>query len=170
MSRTEKNKLCPLRTELAKIISETETCRPPAVRRSSKKEWLYATDLPQIADCRGTADFIRRAGAAGWYAKQESGWIYLDRNSYKYAPAEIIPTVSGSERACLKSMIERHKKDRVPSDGEAERMLIKAGEKGPDAYESACRHLHRKWAERLRNHRGIPDMDRKWFEEGKELC
>lgn len=169
MSRTKKNRLCPLRMELAKIISETETCRPPAIRRSSRTEWLYATDLPQIADSRETADFIRRAETAGWYVKQESGWIYLDRNSYKKAP-ENIPTVSGPERACLKSLIQRHEKDRVPSDGEAERMLIKAGEKGPDAYESTCRYLHRKWAERLRNHCGIPDMDRKWFEEGKELC
>lgn len=169
MSREKKGTACPLRAELAKIISETETCRSPALRRSDRTEWLYATDLPKTADCRETTDFIRKAETAGWRVKQENGWIYLDRISYEKVP-EIVPAVTGSERACLRSLILRHEKEKIPSDGEAERMLIKAGETGPDAYESACRKLHLKWAERLRNHRGIPAIDREWFEEGNKLC
>ena len=55
-----------LRQELKSILGEIVTLRPAALRRSLREDYLYATDLPQIADESAIADFRTRAESAGW--------------------------------------------------------------------------------------------------------
>ena len=83
-------------------------------------------------------------------------------------PAGMIPEEWKSRPAasCCRSLLERHREHLIPSDGQAERMLFKAGEEGPEAYEEACRKLHSRWAEALRAHLGIPDVHMSFFNGG----
>ncbi len=158
----------PYREELRNILSTMETERPAALRRSRSDEWLYATDLPAAASESILEAFISRADQAGWKVKKEDGWIQLDRKVSVFLPG-MIPEewTAGPAAACCRSLLERHRDCLTPSDGIAERMLLKAGEESRESYEEACRKLHARWAERLRCHQGIPDVDMSFFSGGE---
>ena len=50
------------------------------------------------------------------------------------------------------------------------RMLLKAGEEGPEAYERACGILHREWAAALRKGESLPDLTENCFGEEERKC
>lgn len=151
-----------LREELLKICGRVKTRRTPAIRRSLRKDYLYATDLPQTAEKQAVADFLRMVCKNGWKASEEDGWIQLDK------PVPIPPPgwdsgMKGPEETCCLSILMRHAGRTDPSDGRTERQLVKAGETGAAAYEDTCRSIHAEWAERLRNGQKIPDVDPGFF-------
>ena len=158
----------PYREELRSILDDLETERPASLRRSRTEEWLYATDLPAAASESILAAFISRADQAGWKVKREEGWIQLDRKVSVFLPG-MIPEewTAGPAAACCRSLLERHRDHLIPSDGGAERMLLKAGEESPESYEEVCRKLHALWAEMLRIHQGIPAVHMSFFSGGK---
>lgn len=158
----------PYREELRKILDTLETERSAALRRSRSEEWLYSTDLPLAASERTLETFIRQADQAGWKVKREDGWIQLDRKINVFLPG-MIPEgwTTSPTAACCRSLLERHRDCLIPSDGIAERLLLKAGEESRESYEEACRKLHARWAERLRCHQGIPDVDMRFFSGGE---
>lgn len=158
----------PYREELRSILDALETERPAVLRRSRSEEWLYATDLPAAASENTLNDFINRAGQAGWKLVREGGWILLDRKDGVFLPG-FIPEecTTGPAAACCRSLLERHRNHLAPSDGNTERMLLKAGEESRESYEEACRKLHARWAERLRGHQGIPAVHMTFFGGGK---
>ena len=155
------------REELSNILACLDTERPASLRRSRSAEWLYATDLPLIASAETLESFSRQVCRAGWSIGTEDGWIQLDRPVRELLPG-MIPQgwVSGPAAACCRSLMERHRDHLAPSDGQAERMLFKACEEGPEAYEEACRRLHSRWAEALRTHDGIPAVHMTFFSGG----
>ena len=156
------------RQELKDTLSRTETDRMPVIRRSLLPDWLYATDLPAAASESILEAFISRADQAGWKVKREDGWIQLDRKVSVFLPG-MIPEewTAGPAAACCRSLLERHRDHLIPSDGGAERMLLKAGEESPESYEEVCRKLHALWAEMLRIHQGIPAVHMSFFSGGK---
>ena len=157
----------PYREELRSMLACLETQRPAVLRRSRSEQWMYATDLPLIATGDALESFSRQARQAGWTTGTDGGWLQLDRPVREPLPG-VIPKEwkSCPEAACCRSLLERHREHLTVSDGQAERMLIKAGEEGPDAYEEACRKLHSRWAEALRTHHGIPDVHMSFFDGG----
>ena len=158
----------PYREELRSILDDLETERPASLRRSRTEEWLYATDLPAAASESILEAFISRADQAGWKVKREDGWIQLDRKINVFLTG-MIPEgrTTSPAAACCRSLLERHRDCLTPSDGIAERMLLKAGEESRESYEEACRKLHARWAERLRCHQGITDVDMRFFSGGE---
>ena len=148
------------RKELNDLLSAADSRRPPALRRSLTEKYLYAESVQS---------FLEAAESAGWSAAECRGWIELDRFAAE-PPEGGLPDVSGPEAACCLSLLRRHRRDTAPSDGRSERMLIKAGEEGPDAYERICAALHASWAESLRNRRGIPAVSDIFFGGGEESC
>ena len=158
----------PYREELRKILDTLETERSAALRRSRSEEWLYSTDLPLAASERTLETFIRQADQAGWKVKREDGWIQLDRKINVFLTG-MIPEgrTTSPAAACCRSLLERHRDHLIPSDGGAERMLLKAGEESPESYEEVCRKLHALWAEMLRIHQGIPAVHMSFFSGGK---
>ena len=154
-----------LRRELQQICFHIQTRRPPAIRRSLKERFLYVTDLPQAAEEADIRKFTDLARRAGWEITAEDGWLQMDK-VIRFPPREWYSGRTGPEAACCRSMLQRHSDRLVPTDGKAERMLVKAAEQGTDAYEAACRDLHRIWAERLRKGTGIPDVHPDFFKGG----
>ena len=127
-----------MRQEIRTIIEGTDSSRPAALRRCRREDWLYATDLPQAASGEAVDAFLRMMESSGWRARPEA-------------------------RCCL-SLLQRHP-DRKGNAGHAIRMLLKAGEEGPDAYERACGVLHREWAASLRKGEVLPGMTTLYFGE-----
>ena len=157
----------PYREELRSMLSALKTKRPAALRRSLSEEWLYATDLPSAASESTLEEFTSRAERAGWKIKREDGWIQLDRTVRVLLPGTVSEEWTTSpSAACCRSLLERHKDHLAPSDGTAERMLLKAAEENPESYEEACRKLHARWAELLRSHRDIPAVHMTFFGGG----
>ena len=68
-----------LRKEAAALLAEVSARRPPALRRSWREDWLYATDLPMAADQEAVASFLRAVRRAGWRAQREENWIQLSK-------------------------------------------------------------------------------------------
>ena len=150
------------RKELSEILRGLPCARPAALRRSLRDGWLYASDLPAVCDGETLLEGIRRAGEAGWETAEEGGWILLNKPR-KEPPEGWFGGPFGPEAACCLSLVRRRENDREDPEHSAERILIKAGEEGPDAYENACRRLHREWAEALREKRRIPAVDPVFF-------
>ena len=156
-----------LRTELKELLDTARSVRPPALRRSLRDDALYATDLPAAAEAETVEAFLRAAGNVGWTARQEAGWIELDK-AVRRQPAGGFRGPYGPEAACLLHLLRRHR-PAVPSPeaeeaaAAAARRLIKAGEAGPEAYEKACAQLHTEWAVRLRTGVLLPDLDDSFF-------
>ena len=71
----------------------------------------------------------------------------------------------GPEAACCLSLLERHAGTACGAPEAVQRTLIKAGEEGGKAYETACAELHREWAERLRRGEPLPAVSRRYFGE-----
>ena len=149
------------------MLACLETQRPAVLRRSLSEQWMYATDLPLIATEETVESFSAQAKEAGWTTGTDGGWLQLDRPVREPVPGMIPEEWKSCMAAgCCRSLLERHRAQLIPSDGQAERMLVKAGEEGPDAYEEACRRLHFRWAEALRTHRGIPAVHMSFFSGG----
>ena len=152
-----------LRQEIRTILDGTDSSRPAALRRCRQEDWLYATDLPQAASAEAVNAFLRTAEGNGWRTRKEAGWILLDRIP-EIPPADFFSGPFGPEARCCLSLLRRHP-DRKGNADHAVRMLLKAGEEGPDAYERACGVLHREWAAALRKDEILPGMATLYFGE-----
>ena len=152
-----------LRQEIRTILDGTDSTRPAALRRCTGEDWLYATDLPLAASEETVGTFLRTAESRGWRTRKEAGWILLDRIP-DMPPEGFFPGPFGHEAKCCLSLLRRHA-DRKGNADRAVRMLLKAGEEGPDAYERACGILHREWAAALRKGGDLPDMASYYFGE-----
>ena len=150
-----------LRRELSEKLTAVPTDRPPAVRRSRRDEWLYATDIKLLLSGKAMESLLNELAAEGWEWTEEQGWLLL-RKPAEEPPDGWYDGAFGPEAACCASLLDRH-----PSKGSeaetAQRMLIKAGEEGDNAYEAACRQLHQEWAEQLRRGDPLPVLSRKYF-------
>ncbi len=154
-----------LRHEIRELLDRVPAERPPALRRSRQPDALYSTDLPMAASAESAAVFLSEAEKAGWSARASGGWIELDRPVPR-PPEGGFSGPFGPEAACCLSLLRRHGQ-RIPDpERRTERMLVKAGEEGSDAYERACKTIHAEWAVLLRKGRMIPDMDPGFFGEG----
>ena len=131
-----------------------------------------AKPLRTMAVCHGSS-----AGCIGGYAgnffRTGAPGGMDDRNGRRMASAGPAGrrTAAGNDSGGMEKppgrfLLERHREHLIPSDGQAERMLFKAGEESPEAYEEACRKLHSRWAEALRAHLGIPDVHMSFFNGG----
>ena len=154
-----------LRQELQMMLIGTECVRPPVLRRSLREDFLYATDLPQAADEDAVRSFIRRAQDSGWHTETEKEWIQLDPCSDKPYDTGFRGPFGAEARSCA-SLLRRHP-DGQPGDRER-RMLIKAGEEGPEMFEKTCALLHREWASALRKGDKLPGIPNTFFTGGKE--
>ena len=150
-----------LRTELNILLAELKTKRPPALRRSRQEEWLYNTDLPGLCKEEELKRGLRILEEAGWETSTDREWLHV-RKAAEEPPDGWYNGDFGPEAACCLSLLDRHKTN--GENGEAvQRMLIKAGEEGGKAYESACALLHSLWAEKLRKKDRLPAVSRKYF-------
>lgn len=141
----------PWREELQALFLPLSLRRKPALRRSLRPDWLFAVDLPDCAEPEAVEDFLCRAEAGGWKAKEDGHWIQLKPAVFSF-PEGMLPSPPEGEAACLDELLCRHPGS---ADPEAEMLfLIKAREEGEADWESACRELHREFALRLR--KGIP--------------
>lgn len=155
-----------LRRELIQLLTASESRRPAALRRSLSGEFLYATDLPQIAEAETVSAVRRGAEKKGWQTAEANGWILLDRIPDK-PPSEGFRGSAGPEARCCAGILRRHPENR--RDGTREkRILIKADEEGEEAFEKACRALHREWAEALRKGEPLPDIPAEYLKEGTQ--
>ena len=151
-----------LRQELAAMLSALPACRAPALRRSIREEWIYATDLPMILSGREAELLRKKLTAAGWEYTEESGWLLL-RKPAEEPPEDWYEGAFGPEAACCASLLRRHPAEPEADPQAIQRMLIKAGEEGTKAYEEACAKLHEAWAARLREGYALPAISRKYF-------
>ena len=151
-----------LRKELTALLNKRPLHRTPAIRRSGQDEWLYATDIPALLSAEETASLREELDAAGWENTQDRGWILLRKEAAE-PPEGWYEGTFGPEAACCASLLDRHPGSPESNARAAERLLIKAGEEGPGAYEKACRTLHRQWAERLRRGEPLPSVSRRYF-------
>lgn len=145
------------------MLDCTDSIRPAALRRCRQEDWLYATDLPQAASGEAVDAFLRTAESNGWRTRKETGWILLDRIP-EIPPEGFFSGPFGPEARCCLSLLRRHPDRKGNADHEV-RMLLKAGEEGPDAYERACGILHREWASALRKGENLPGMATLYFGE-----
>ena len=154
-----------LRKELAALLTAPAGNRQPVIRRSLTEAWLYATDLPALFGGNLPHGVLSALKATGWAFLEENGWLLLKKTA-KEPPAGWYDGTFGPEAACCLSLLRRHGQ-RIPDpERRTERMLVKAGEEGSDAYERACKTIHAEWAVLLRKGRMIPDMDPGFFGEG----
>ena len=155
-----------LRKEIRNLLADTETERMPALRRSLREDFLYATDLPQAADEAAAAGFCSRAREAGWRTEEADGWIQLVKPGASPRDTGFAGPY-GTEAACCASLLRRHTGGR--RNGEKEmRLLAKAGEESAEAFEKVCRLLHREWAAALRTRESLPEIPAELFEEERE--
>ena len=154
-----------LREELTKLLEENPGSRRAVLRRSLRKDYLYATDLPAAAGERETESFIRGAKSHGWRVLREKGWIELDR-PYYLPPVGLYIPPGGEEALCCASLLRRHppRADVNAAGAEAARSLIKAAECGEAEYEKAWRMLHIRMAEMLRLGEELPALSEKFFD------
>lgn len=148
---------------MREMISATETKRPPALRRSLREDYLYATDLPQTAAEDAVDAFCQRAKKAGWRTEKNEGWIQLDPPAASLND-QVYQGPYGMEAKACASLLRRHPSERRSGQRE-KRLLIKAGEESADAFEKACEALHREWAAALRNREGLPEIPDEVFGE-----
>ena len=159
-------KINALRKELNSLLVQDNGRRKPAVRRSLHDEWIYATDLPEIISVDHLGDACRKLQDAGCETLAEGKWLQL-RKAAEAPPAGWLDWPAGPEAECCRSLLRRHPDRQPENDQRIEYRLIKAGEEGPKAYETACRRLHCDWAERLRKKQKLPNVNPKFFEGGK---
>lgn len=151
-----------LRKELDALLKAPEGSRTPALRRSLRAEWLYATDLPALYG-GSVPDSIRSAlDSAGWEFAPDGEWLQL-RKPAGEPPEDWYGGAFGPEARCCLSLLIRHPVSGEIRPDDAERMLIKAGEEGENAYEEACAAIHRAWAASLREGNGLPAVSRRYF-------
>ena len=154
------------RKELTILLDACSACRPPALRRSKSAEWLYATDIPVLLSEQKKEQLKSVLMGAGWEYSEENGWILL-RKDAEEPPEGWYSGRFGPEAACCRSIQERHQGRTGHAANAAQRLLIKAGEEGEEAYEEACLALHRQWAEKLRKRQPVPVLSLRYF--GREV-
>ena len=153
-----------LRKELSALLALSGAQRKPALRRSLREDWLYATDLPGLCSGDIPEELRERLDAAGWENFLDGDWLQL-RKPAADPPEDWYEGAFGPEAACCLSLLKRHAGSAGGNPETAQRALIKAGEEGGEAYEAACAGLHRKWAERLRRGEPLPALSRRYFGE-----
>ena len=151
-----------LRRELSEKLTAVPTDRPPAVRRSRRDEWLYATDIKLLLSGKAMESLLNELAAEGWEWTEEQGWLLL-RKPAEEPPDGWYDGAFGPEAACCASLLDRHPGRPGSAAERAQRALIKAGEEGEKAYEAACACLHREWAERLRCGEPLPALSSRYF-------
>ena len=151
-----------LRKELICLLGTEDGRKRPAIRRSLREEWLYAVYL------HGTAagDLSGKLREAGWESLADGDWLQL-RKAADEPPEGWFEGPFGPEAECCRSLLGRHSERRQEDDQRIEYSLIRAGEEGQAAYETACRQLHHAWAERLRKGQSLPNVSLTYFEGGK---
>lgn len=150
-----------MRLELTALLA-APSYRTPAIRRSMKAEWLYATDYPVL--CCGVPEKTAEAlTGAGWEYIQDGNWLLLRKPSPEPPENWYAEKTFGPEARCCLSLLERHSARTEEAAETAQRILIKAGEEGGKAYEEACKTLHREWAARLRQGKQLPAVSRRYF-------
>ena len=87
-------KINALRKELNTLIAPEDDGRKPAVRRSLREEWLYATNLPAIT-CGERLEAVRRR-------LSESGWESIMEGCYGAAEGLVFRTVRSGSRMLQK--------------------------------------------------------------------
>ena len=155
-----------LRKELNNLLVQEGDGRKPAIRRSMSDEWIYATDFPAYAAEEQLKTVRKRLEDAGWENHAEDGWLQL-RKTVDKPPEGWFDGPFGPEAECCRSLLNRHPERRQERDLRIVYALIRAGEEGAAAYETACRRLHHDWAERLRRRQELPDISPLYFEGGK---
>lgn len=152
------------RRELTAILGCISVSRTPALRRSMKEDWLYATDLPVL--CKGISlpEALVVLAEAGWEYSAEGDWLQL-RKTAEEPPEEWFDGPFGQEAACCLSILRRHRERMTEQDTKAAYQLIKAGEEGAEAYEKACTELHGILSDRLRKKQGLPNLSFSYFGE-----
>ena len=144
------------------MMSSAGYRRRPALRRSSRDDYLFATDFPQAADDQAVLSFLETARRNGWLADLSGGWIELSR-SMDFRDAIDAPVFHHPEADCCLSLLIRHQEKMKPSDGCTEKAIAKSMEEGYSAYADACEKIHALWAESLRVGNSIPDVDIRYF-------
>ena len=142
----------PWREELNALFLPLSLARRPALRRSSRPDYLFATDLPSFASAPCRDLFRESALRLGWDILECGGWFHL-RKADSSAPPGWFPAEPRGEAACLRALLQRHPDRQAPAS-ELLLPLLKAREQGEETWEKACRTLHRELARRLRE--GIP--------------
>ena len=154
------------RVQLRGLLQSTNCSRPPALRRSLRASFLYATDLPAVADRETVAVFLAACRSLGWTAEEKDGWVELDRPMCE-PPAGWSSGPEDGEAACCLSLLRRHGTGKAHPEeaADAARILMKAGEAGGKAWQEACAGLHRDWASRLRRGEPLPPLSRRFLIE-----
>ena len=153
-----------LRKELAALLDNSGAQRKPALRRSLQEDWLYATDYPALCSGSMPETVMEKLETAGWETAPDGDWMQL-RKPAGEPPEDWYEGNFGPEAACCLSLLERHAGTACGAPEAVQRTLIKAGEEGGKAYETACAELHREWAERLRRGEPLPAVSRRYFGE-----
>lgn len=148
---------------MRELLDALACVRPPALRRSTMKGMLYATDVLLCATAEQTERFRMEAEQAGWSWLEQAGWIHLTREILA-PPAGWERRETGPEARACRSLLSRQASRLGPTENDAQAELVKAGEEGPAAFERVCEQLHRDWAARLREGRSIPEIDLRFFE------
>ena len=151
-----------LRKELTEFLATVDLYRKPALRRSRKRCFLYATDAPQVMTEEQLSSLIEQLEKRGWQVSRDGGWLQLDK-AVTAPPSGWFEGPFGPEAACCRSLLERHGAQTnpaaIPEDArDTVRLLLKAGEEGAQAMENCCANLHALWAERLRNRQPLPPV------------
>lgn len=155
-------KINALRRELNTLTDRDGLRRKPAIRRSMRAEWIYATNLPETAGEEQLEAISEALREAGWESMTEGGWMQL-RKAADEPPEGWFDGPFGPEAECCRSLLARHPGRRRENDQRIEYSLIRAGEEGAETYENACRQLHHEWAGRLRKKQKLPDISPAYF-------
>ena len=153
-----------LRRELNTLLVGTAFTRVPAVRRSLREDWLYASDLPALCTETALQALAVRLAEAGWETMEEQGWLQF-RKAVGEPPEPLREGLPGPEAACCRSLLARHPERESVFPMKTVCMLVKAAEEGKNAYENTCAKLHRQWAERLREGKALPAVSLRFFGE-----
>lgn len=142
----------PWREELLTLLGRIFSARKPALRRSLRAEFLFATDLPRCAAEAACRRWIQEATAAGWDCRQFGDWIEI-RRADGLPPEGWFPDSPTGEASCVAVLLRQHPEEALSR--EELHTLLKAREAGPGPWEEACRTLHRSLAARLRERQAL---------------
>lgn len=151
-----------LRRELRRLLDAPEARRTPSIRRSRLDGWMYATDVLVLTDGQDREKLLSGLSSAGWEIREEGGWINL-RKALSEPPRDWYDGVFGPEAACCLSLLKRHPESMREPSAETVSLLVRAAEEGPEAYETACREIHGRLAERLRKGQPFPNLSEAFF-------
>ena len=96
-----------LRKELAALLDNSGAQRKPALRRSLREDWLYATDYPALCSGSMPETVMEQLKTAGWETAPDGDWLQL-RKPAGEPPEDWYEGSFGPEAACCLSLLERH--------------------------------------------------------------